>query len=60
MGGWDSTIEYVKGLIKKAWEVEAGTAAREKFVTLAQNALDGVPDSHPEKSSVQKELNYLK
>ena len=54
---WDSVIIYVKSTIEKAKYYPAN--AMEKELIRAKNALDGVPDSHPQKRQLMNQIMEL-
>lgn len=54
---WDSTIKYVKKLLSNA-AVFTGSAKKQALRD-AKNALAGVPDAHPEKSRLVREVERM-
>lgn len=54
---WNDTIKYVRFLYTKGVDAE-GDECR-NYLRQAKNALDGVPDAHPDKSSLMRSINNI-
>ena len=54
---WDSSIREAESYYQKA--VDAEEDRRQYFLKQAMNILDGVPDAHPDKARLVRNVRYM-